>query len=220
MIDKTDKDLDFIKPNKPIPTLEVDIDSIPDELYGYDSIVRRALEKFINICPKSRSTIYVFFGTSVNFHKHTSSAFIGVAGNDKKILDLMNTEFRKVQGIRIRFSDYINHTSGNCEFHVQDGLVWQPEDPYNWFSKTVVVPIVGQSDINDENDDSKIINERLSSPSRYRIARADASIGSIKEIIEEVFGLPKGSVSLSGPDGRPLRSDAKIKTLRNRWDEP
>ncbi|WP_213779534.1 hypothetical protein [Caballeronia sp. dw_276] len=55
-------------------------------------------------------------------------------------------------------------------------------------------------------------------PGRFRAARADASVGSIRRRIERVFGLPDGSVALCGPDGKALRADARIATLRRRWD--
>ncbi|UXI03025.1 hypothetical protein [Photobacterium sp. TY1-4] len=54
---------------------------------------------------------------------------------------------------------------------------------------------------------------------RYRAARSDARVGSIRRTIEEVFGLPEGSVALCGPDKRSLRADARIGTLRKRWEE-
>ena len=52
---------------------------------------------------------------------------------------------------------------------------------------------------------------------RLRAARGDARVGSIRNTIESLFGLPEGSVALVGPDGRALRADAFIRTLRTRW---
>lgn len=54
---------------------------------------------------------------------------------------------------------------------------------------------------------------------RQRAARADARVGSIRSTIEEVFGLPEGSVRLCDPEGNSLRADARIRTLRRRWDK-
>ncbi len=56
-------------------------------------------------------------------------------------------------------------------------------------------------------------------PARHRAARADASVGTIKRKIEKTFGLPRGSISLLGPDGRSLRANALIATLRRRWKQ-
>lgn len=60
--------------------------------------------------------------------------------------------------------------------------------------------------------------ERSEDASRYRVARADAPIGTITAKIEEVFGLPQGSVVLVKRDGRKKRSDASIQSLRDEWD--
>ncbi|CAB3690756.1 hypothetical protein [Paraburkholderia rhynchosiae] len=60
---------------------------------------------------------------------------------------------------------------------------------------------------------------RAQVPGRFRAARADARVGSIKRRIERVFGLPEGSVALCGPDGKALRTDARIATLRRRWEQ-
>ncbi|SAL79940.1 hypothetical protein [Caballeronia telluris] len=59
---------------------------------------------------------------------------------------------------------------------------------------------------------------RAQVPGRFRAARADARVGTIKRRIERVFGLPEGSVVLLGPNGNALRADAKIGTLRRRWE--
>ena len=72
-------------------------------------------------------------------------------------------------------------------------------------------------DGNHENLELKANGSKSQAPSRYRIARADASVAGIKANIEKVFGLPAGSVSLCGPNNKPLRADAKIATLRKRW---
>lgn len=54
---------------------------------------------------------------------------------------------------------------------------------------------------------------------RHRAVRSDARVGSIRTTIEEVFGLPEGSVRLCDPEGNSLRADARIGTLRRRWDK-
>jgi hypothetical protein len=83
----------------------------------------------------------------------------------------------------------------------------------------MVDTVIGETEEELPGDDELDLKGfRIESPARYRAARADASIASIKRQIESVFGLPEGSVALCGPDGRPLRSDARIATLRRRWE--
>lgn len=72
-------------------------------------------------------------------------------------------------------------------------------------------------------DESVSVDNRVSTPSkgvytRERAVRSDARVGSIRATIEEVFGLPEGSVRLCDPEGNSLRADARIGTLRRRWD--
>nr|WP_280177504.1 ankyrin repeat domain-containing protein [Microvirga pakistanensis] len=60
---------------------------------------------------------------------------------------------------------------------------------------------------------------RQEMPTRYRKARADATLGGLQATVETTFGLPSGSVRLINPDGRKLRSDATVGTLRKAWGE-
>ena len=60
---------------------------------------------------------------------------------------------------------------------------------------------------------------RTATASRFRIARADATVETISKKIEKVFGLPEGAVALCGPDGRALGGDTRIATLRQRWEK-
>jgi hypothetical protein len=61
--------------------------------------------------------------------------------------------------------------------------------------------------------------QRTEDATRYRTARSDAPIGTITAKIEDVFGLPEGSVVLIKPDGRKKRSNASIQSLRDEWEQ-
>lgn len=51
----------------------------------------------------------------------------------------------------------------------------------------------------------------------YSPASSDESVKNVREAIENNFDLPKGSVSLCGPDKKPLRAGTSIETLRKKW---
>lgn len=53
---------------------------------------------------------------------------------------------------------------------------------------------------------------------RFRRARADATIASIQRTMERKFGLPEGSVKLVYPNGRKARSDATVGSLTAYWE--
>lgn len=59
--------------------------------------------------------------------------------------------------------------------------------------------------------------QKYRTPKRFLRARNDACVGTIKSRIEEVFGLPEGSVAIRTPELKPFRSDALISTVRERW---
>lgn len=53
---------------------------------------------------------------------------------------------------------------------------------------------------------------------RSNIFKSDASLKTAASVIEQTFGLPEGSVKLVKKDGRKMREDASIGTLRKHWD--
>lgn len=60
---------------------------------------------------------------------------------------------------------------------------------------------------------------RKAKPKRSRAARSDTTIGRICASIEKAYKLPEGSVALTKPDGTRLRANAKIATLRTKWED-
>jgi hypothetical protein len=125
----------------------------------------------------------------------------------------------------VRLSDYINPSTATKDFHVQDGHVWRPLEAGTWYTESEDEKKLEEDSVSEIEDlklDAEVTNGegcRISNPTRFRVARANASIGSICKKIEEVFGIPEGAVKLCDPNGRPLRKDARISTLRNRWEQ-
>lgn len=54
---------------------------------------------------------------------------------------------------------------------------------------------------------------------RNNVLKSDASLKTAASVIEKLFGLPEGSVKLVKRDGRKMREDAMVGTLRNHWKE-
>lgn len=54
---------------------------------------------------------------------------------------------------------------------------------------------------------------------RYRQLRADAKIASVTADLERTLGLPVGSLQLVKPNGKRIRADATVGTLRAEWDD-
>ncbi|HZJ97730.1 MAG TPA: hypothetical protein VFD12_07855 [Oligella sp.] len=224
MIERPENELKIVTPRDPLPTVEIDIDSIPEGLHGYSDLVTRALSAVAEESINLRATIYVYQGMSVNFHQQTWSVFFGVAG-DKELLNVLLKAFQSAKVGNVRLSDYIDPSMATRDFHVHDGHVWRPLEAGTWYTESHAEKNLEENIVSETEDlelDGEITNgegSRISNPTRFRVARADASIGSICKKIEEVFGVPEGAVKLCAPNGKPLRSDAKISTLRRRWEQ-
>jgi len=219
MTKKQLSELSVVHPRAPIPTIEVDFGSCLEELKNYTSFVLRTLSSYAKENPKTRLSIYVYTGPSINFGFPTTSTFFGAAGKDKIIiLNTLMYAYRNIDGIQTRMSDYIDPSIGTCEFHIEDGRIWTQNGDMNWYAESHLEPEDEELDshASDECLDDAMAS-RAAYPVRFRAARSDAKVGSIQKSIEDAFGLPEGSVALRGPDKKPLRSDATINTLRKRW---
>lgn len=229
MIEIAATNLSFVKPTARMPTIELDTDSIPETFSGYSGIVESVLKSLATKNRSAKATVYVYEVQSVNFAAYTWSAFFGVAGA-QNILNLLLSSFQNIPGVRAKFSDFMSPIDAIMQFHIQDGMVWCPLDAITWYANEDTTPtdeegenmmMPAKDDVVNNSELSQEVatpNSRNAVPLRYKAANANASIGTIKKKIEEMLNLPEGSVALCGPDGKPLRSDAKIATLRKRWE--
>lgn len=231
IIRRPQNELAFIDAGEPLMTVEVDLDSIPSHYhYTCDELVVLALRPFAKKDLRFRATIFVKEMGSMTFRERTNSAFFGVAGpGEGALLESIRKIFKRIPDVRARISDSIKFDNWSRHFHVQDGLIWLPDDATTWAANDGGVdqtlddqPEAGSLEAYEDAESPAVYqpqpNTKEQTPSRFRAARADASVSSIRAQIEKVFGLPEGAVSLCGPDKKPLRGNATIGTLRKRWD--
>lgn len=232
MLRKSYRELNFVLPKEPIPTVEVDIDSLPEPNYGCADILQKSLDGFALAHPTLVGTICIYVGHSTNFSKPTYSAFIGTT-EPTSILKAAYNAFAAIKGADVRYSDYIRAADGRCELHIEDGKVWLCDHPGEWYSiqggesfptsaaddDVDLGRAESDADASDSATSAASVSDRSETPARFRAARADAGVGTIRTTIESVCGLPAGSVALCGPDGKALRSDATIRPLHKRWEK-
>lgn len=236
MIKKSVTDLAFVNSRTPLPTVEVDAQSVEAAGCSIYRTVMEVLSRLAADDSKLRATLYLYGTVSVNFHEPCWSEFLLVAGPEK-VLMALGSGFERLPGVKSRYSDYVPSSEAVRTFHVEDGLVWEKEDGSTWYShgqkeEDVATEVVDTDndleefeeedeweteELDGQDEDQVVATSRKAA--RYRAARSDAKLSSIRLRIEEVFGLPAGSVALCGPDGRPLRGNALIRTLRRRWEE-
>ena len=232
-------EFDFVCKPDPAPTVEVHAESLAAINLDVDDVLRPALRRFAERNPTSTATVYLYGTQSVNFHELGWSEFLVVAGSEE-VLKAVHAAFSAHRVVKSRFSDYVRPRDGQARFHIQDGQLWQVLDAASWErileedanGSKAPLPrkaITDEPEENPlENSDDEWGDDEVAAPvanttalrhGRLRAARSDASVGTIRQTIEEVFGLPAGSVALCGPDRRPLRADATIATLRRRWED-
>lgn len=242
MIQRSISNLNFVTSRDPMPTVEVQAESLEDQGLVLNEIISLALTRYAADNPTSKATVYMYGTMSVNFRSAGWSEFLIVAG-DQKVLKMLGGTFSHLPQVQSRFSDYVAPSQSLQAFHVEDGLLWRPEDALTWYAESSTdaekkdlasKPVETDEIFGDDADDwgevivetESEVDEGDATPSgrapkqqsRYRAARSDAKVARICLKIEEIFGLPEGSVALCGPDGRAVRGDALIKTLRRRWD--
>ncbi|WP_050447544.1 hypothetical protein [Achromobacter spanius] len=232
-------EFDFVCKPDPAPTVEVNAESLAAISLDVDDVLRPALRRFAERNPATTATVYLYGTQSVNFREPGWSEFLVVAGSEK-VLTAVHAAFGAHREVKSRFSDYVCPRDGQARFHIEDGQLWQVLDAASWElivedgtddseaprtreATTDEPEKLPQEDSDDEWGDDEaaepVANTTLLRQGRLRAARSDASVGTIRQTIEEVFGLPAGSVALCGPDRRPLRADATIATLRRRWED-
>lgn len=54
-------------------------------------------------------------------------------------------------------------------------------------------------------------------PTRFRQLRSDATLKAAQLWMERMLGLPSGSIRIVAPNGRKIRSDATVGTLKKKW---
>lgn len=227
LITKLVNELQFVQSRQPTPTVEIDIGTLPDQAGGYALLVEAAIAPLAAAENDLRATIYVTHGPSVSFGNYGHSAFFSVAG-DCRVLAALQTSFGLAPGLKVRSGDQFDQSHAIPQYHLEDGFLWRPDEEHLWYANAHDFDCeISGDDMDDCEDGEGSIDDageseggsaRIELPARFRAARSDASVGSIARSIESVFGLPEGSVALRGPDKRPLRSDATIRTLRKRWE--
>jgi len=116
----------------PVPTVELDFHSLPDDqIYG--DVVIKAARKLAEGNERLTATIYTHERGSVNFMEQTWSVFFAICGNyQKDVLEAFVHAF-KATGARARISDHaIVDSSWMILVHIEDGVVWGQHDPATW----------------------------------------------------------------------------------------
>lgn len=237
MLTRQAKELNLIYSDDPKPTVEICAESC--EAAGLDvaDTLEPVLSRFAEAYPHERATISLYGSMSTTFHEQSWSDFLIVDGSER-MLRAVASAFTGRPPVKSRISDSKSPAHGQAIFHIEDGRCWHVVDAMTWGSKEDgprettgdTASVLGGEASSADGPALEAVptdewgagdgSEAPDAPKRGRLraARSDARIGAIKQTIEQLFGLPEGSVALCGPDRKALRADATIGTLRRRWE--
>jgi len=133
MLRKSSADLHFVFPKEPIPTVEIDVDTLPAQCHGCADVLQKSLSTVAAKHSGMVATIYIHDGPSVNFGKQTYSTFMGVAGPESLLTNIFDA-FSSLGGVNVRYSDDIRSSDGRRDVHIEDGKVWLAEDCVTWYA--------------------------------------------------------------------------------------
>jgi hypothetical protein len=214
------RELSFQCVNEWVTALEIDADVIPDA--RATALIQSTLAQCAAKDESAIATIYALRVPRRGPNGMTHADLFCVMGYDDALAQL-TAAFAHACGDRVRIRSEAFMHNAAAGWHIESGSLWMPDDPDNWYAYGSTWMDKEPPDVCGDIENPALTPEVLAPPAkamgRFRAARSDAKVGRIRERIESIFGLPEGSVLLCGPDGRPLRADARIRTLRVRWDQ-
>jgi hypothetical protein len=127
--------LALVTSDSALPSVEVDMGSIPESEFSFDDILAEKLPSFAAKSKAVTATLYYYYSVSMSFGagQPTDSAFIGVAGPEKCLAAILRA-LKNIPGVRTRFGDHISPSSATPMIHIENGILFRPEDSFSWYS--------------------------------------------------------------------------------------
>ena len=219
-------ELKLVKKITEMPSVEIDLASIPDGVKGLKKALKQALPAVAAQKKSCRATLYYLKTSSVNFHRPTDSVFVGVAGN-KKLLDIIYNLFSLPGADNVRDSDEISPKQAKRFLHLQDGNAWAPDGTGHWRSLEYVKPTAsdkaGVTAIHDDAplddtpvDDTLVADTRVDETPAALVTAAAETSTELTEPVPELSGQARNSPSKFPSFDDYAHGQHSIKATRTR----
>lgn len=116
----------------PMPSVELDLAEVELLHPGYGPVANRILAQYAQTHPKTCASIYTYEGPSCNFIALGWSVFFAGKGCNQ-VLTALYQQLRSAGLKNVRMSDYISPGTAMMQFHLQDGVLWRPDDVIHWY---------------------------------------------------------------------------------------
>lgn len=212
MLKKSVHELNLVKGKDPLPTLEIQAESVEEQGLYFGQVVSKALSSFAEQNQSSVATIYAYGTMSVSFHEDSWSEFLTVAGS-AKVLKALAAAFARYPKVKARQSDYISPSDGRATYHLEGGRLWEVEDAVTWYS---IDPSVKQAG---PEAKSSIANGDCEDEEQLAVREFVADEDVIARNTDEDQGEDEDGPSVSSTAKRmgrlnAARADAKVSTIR------
>lgn len=214
-------ELKLVKKITEMPSVEIDLASIPDGVKGLKKALKQALPAVAAQKKSCRATLYYLKTSSVNFHRPTDSVFVGVAGN-KKLLDIIYNLFSQPGADNVRDSDEISPKQAKRFLHLQDGNAWAPDGTGHWRSLEYVKPTASDKAGVTAVDADAPVDDTLVDDTRVNETRVDETPAAfVTTAAETSTELPEPAPELAGQPKFPpfdhyAHGQHSIKATRTR----
>ena len=212
MIRKPVNELHFVRSREPMSTVEIDLDTLPEGSFGYAQLVESALAPLAAADSRLSATVYVYQGPSVNFGNYGYSAFFAVAG-DRRVLGALYASFSGTRGLKTRHSDQIQQSQALCQYHIEEGLLWRPDEGHVWYASTDDEPDEGEGEGEgvEEDEDGVNVDDEDWEEDEAEL-EADGALEGIGSGQDAPVAAPPGRTELPARF-RAARSDASVGSI-------
>lgn len=192
-----------------LPTIEVVLNP-PEGFPSYDiNILYDAIRELISNDPCAVATFYLEPGNNHNCDESIYITVIGIAGSTE-VFEAIYEKYVSKNWLCARRGQLVSQDQSLPSCHIEDSRFWENYDEMTWLS-------------GDAGDVFHCSDLYLSEKTGIDIYLLDGfgcgweTLNELRLIIRCYVNITGQAIRFIDPEGRPLRSNAKIATLKKRW---
>lgn len=216
---------------------QIDNDRLPppQEDGEWESALALALHDLAEAHSAAELAIFTWSGDSVDFGHQGFSVWLTLSGSPPLVKAARDKLVEMIEP-RYRRADVVNpHASWQARIRICDGQVWVPEDAASWatLANAPADASVIESEIKEaptqpkwfDDVEDELPTDEAKPPRKARRAglrqsfQYNVRLSYYQRKLEELGGMPEGSIRFLTPDGELANPSMHVGTLRRRWED-